>query len=70
VPRLLELRRGSVIVPPPPAIIMHVRAAGFEGPLMMRDFDIDGPFLHHKQRENNGQREINCTQKSRDKTTH
>ncbi|MED6137166.1 hypothetical protein PIB30_062493, partial [Stylosanthes scabra] len=45
VSRLLKLRRGSVIVPPPPVIMSHVRDAGFEGPLMMRDFDVDSPLL-------------------------
>ncbi|MED6200795.1 hypothetical protein PIB30_088732 [Stylosanthes scabra] len=45
VPRLPELRPGSVIVPPPPAIISHVRDVGFEDLLMMRVFDIDGPLL-------------------------
>ncbi|MED6139177.1 hypothetical protein PIB30_081465 [Stylosanthes scabra] len=30
---------------PPPTILPYVREAGFEGPLMLRDFDIDGPPL-------------------------
>ncbi|MED6164763.1 hypothetical protein PIB30_093312 [Stylosanthes scabra] len=33
------------LVPPLPAIMSHVRNAGFEDSLMMRDFDIDGPLL-------------------------
>ncbi|MED6115086.1 hypothetical protein PIB30_086830 [Stylosanthes scabra] len=45
VPRLLELRRGSLIMAPPPAITSYVREASFENPLMLRDFDIDGPLL-------------------------
>ncbi|MED6160812.1 hypothetical protein PIB30_054803 [Stylosanthes scabra] len=44
-PRLLELRRGSIIVPPPDAIVPYIEEAGFEGPLRMRDFDIDGLLL-------------------------
>ncbi|MED6115268.1 hypothetical protein PIB30_088795 [Stylosanthes scabra] len=45
VPRLLELRRSSLIVAPPPAILPYIREADFEGPLMLRDFDIDGPLF-------------------------
>ncbi|MED6179631.1 hypothetical protein PIB30_002455 [Stylosanthes scabra] len=45
VPRLLELPRSSVIVAPLPTIMSYVRDAGFEGPWIMRDFDIDGPLL-------------------------
>ncbi|MED6110680.1 hypothetical protein PIB30_045115 [Stylosanthes scabra] len=44
-PRLLELRRGSITMPSPPAIIPHLEAVDFEGPMMMRDFDIDSPIL-------------------------
>ncbi|MED6171670.1 hypothetical protein PIB30_042916 [Stylosanthes scabra] len=41
VPRMLGLRRGSVVVPLPPVILQYVRHAGFEGLLAMKDFDID-----------------------------
>ncbi|MED6161691.1 hypothetical protein PIB30_063148 [Stylosanthes scabra] len=44
-PRMLELRRGSVCMEPRAAIIPYIQEAGFEGPLRMRDFDVDGPLL-------------------------
>ncbi|MED6172252.1 hypothetical protein PIB30_048299 [Stylosanthes scabra] len=42
---MLELRRESVLMPPPPAILPYVQDIGFEVPLVMRDFDIDSPLL-------------------------
>ncbi|MED6133730.1 hypothetical protein PIB30_030819 [Stylosanthes scabra] len=45
VPHLLKLCRGSVTVAPSPTIIPYIRDVGFEGPLMLTDFNIDGPLL-------------------------
>ncbi|MED6208867.1 hypothetical protein PIB30_049146 [Stylosanthes scabra] len=45
VSRMLELRRGSVVVSPPPSIVSYVEEAGFGGLLRMRDFDIDSGLL-------------------------